>query len=470
MVTVPEVPQAPSPSSAAQALIGRNRHSEWVRLGTLTQVRWVAIIGQTGTIIIAASVLGIQLDVWLCGLAVGLSALTNVLAMALFPASHRLPERQAMLLLMFDTAQMAFLVGITGGLNNPFALLILAPATITATALQSRSTAVVGALAVVLVTLIWRFHLPLIDVSGNEVRVPALFGLGQYLALVIGVVFLSLYARRVSSELHSMASALLATQMALAREQRLTALGGVVAAAAHELGTPLATIKLISSELAHDLTDAEARADARTIVEQADRCRDILRGMGQAGKDDALIRSAPLSDVLREAAEPHARRGKTLHLPAPPATGREPFIQRRPEVIHALRNVIQNATDFARGNVWIDANWSPERLELVISDDGPGYAPGVIGRIGDPFMRARQTGAEIARRPGYEGMGLGLFIAKTLLERSGARLSFANGADPFLTERERPDRSGAIVTISWARAVIEAQPSAPLGENPQVTA
>lgn len=456
-------------SAPAEPLDGRDRHSEWVRLGTLTLLRWIAIIGQTGTIIVATSVLGIRLDVWLCGVAVGLSALTNALAMTLFPASRRLSERETLFLLMFDTAQMAFLVGITGGLNNPFALLILAPATIAATALQSRATAVAGALAIALVTLIWQVHLPLIDADGTIIEVPRLFELGQYLALVIGVVFLSIYARRVAYELHSMASALMATQMALAREQRLTALGGVVAAAAHELGTPLATIKLISNELAQDLPDPEARADARTIVEQADRCRDILRSMGRAGKDDALIRSAPLSDVVREAAEPHLRRGKTLHLPAAPETGREPFVQRRPEVIHALRNVIQNATDFARGNVWIDANWTADQLELVISDDGPGFSSGVIGRIGDPFMRGRQTEAELARRPGYEGMGLGLFIAKTLLERSGAQLSFANGTDPFLTESERPVRSGAIVTISWPRAAIEAQAAAALGENPQVT-
>lgn len=183
-----------------------------------------------------------------------------------------------------------------------------------------------------------------------------------------------------------------------------------------------------------------------------------------------MVRAAPLSDVLREAAEPHAHRGKALHLPAPPPTGREPFIQRRPEIIHALRNVIQNATDFAQGNVWIDAFWTADHLTLVISDDGPGFSSGVIGRIGDPFMRGRQTEAELSRRPGYDGMGLGLFIAKTLLERSGAELSFANGADPFLTESERPVRSGAIVTISWLRSVIEVQEFTPLGENPQVTA
>ena len=466
------VPQPPPPATMAPQLLGdmRETHSDWVRLGTLTLLRWIAIVGQTGTIVVATWILGIQLDVWLCGLAVGLSALTNALAMTLFPASRRLSEQETLLLLIFDTAQLAFLIGITGGLNNPFALMILAPATITATALRGRSTAVVGTLAVALVTLVWQVHLPLVAADGTLIQVPPLFGFGQYLALVIGIVFLSHYARRVASELHSMASALMATQMALAREQRLTVLGGVVAAAAHELGTPLATIKLISSEMAQDLADPEAREDARTIVEQADRCRDILRGMGQAGKDDAMVRAAPLSDVLREAAEPHAQRGKVLHMPAPLATGREPFVQRRPEIIHALRNVIQNATDFARGNVWIDAEWTADQLRLTISDDGPGFPSGVIGRIGDPFMRGRQSDAEASRRPGYDGMGLGLFIAKTLLERSGAQMSFANGGDPFLSESERPVRSGAIVTIRWPRHAIEVEHFVPLGENPQVTA
>src|SRR5690606_20458669 len=143
---------------------------------------------------------------------------------------------------------------------------------------------------------------------------PQLFTFGCGAAIVVGIVFLGLYARRVARESRALSDALLATQMALAREQKLTDLGGVVAAAAHELGTPLATIKLVSKELLDELEDRpDLLEDVTLIREQADRCRDILRGMGRAGKDDLQLRQAPLEQVLREAAEPHANRGKTLH-------------------------------------------------------------------------------------------------------------------------------------------------------------
>jgi len=256
-----------------------------------------------------------------------------------------------------------------------------------------------------------------------------------------------------------MSDALQATQMALSREQRLTDLGGVVAAAAHELGTPLATIKLASAELVDELEDRPDLADdARLIRDQADRCRDILRSMGRAGKDDLHLHQAPLSAVIEEAAEPHRDRGRLmlfdLH-PVDDGTEAHPAILRRPEIIHGLRNLIQNAVDFAKQTVWIEATWNDDRISVRIMDDGPGFPQQLLGRIGDPFMRVRRDGESRSQRPEYEGMGLGLFIAKTLLERTGAELSFANGHDPFLTPAEHPGRSGAIIEVSWPRDRID---------------
>jgi two-component system sensor histidine kinase RegB len=271
-----------------------------------------------------------------------------------------------------------------------------------------------------------------------------------------------------------MSDALLATQMALVREQKLTDLGGVVAAAAHELGTPLATIKLVSSELAAELDDPDLREDACLIRDQADRCRDILRSMGRAGKDDKHMQFAPLDTVIREAAEPHSMRGKDIHYSVAPARGGEteqPIVKRQPEVIHGLRNLVQNGVDFAERNLWIDAHWTRETLSITIADDGPGYPPQVIGRLGDPFLRRRRSDEDTAKRPEYEGMGLGLFIAKTLLERSGADVRFSNGGDPFLTADESPARSGAMVTVTWPRAALspgaEGRPGA-LGQNQRI--
>ncbi len=450
--------------------------SAWVRLRTLIVLRWLAIAGQITTIFVATQVLRLDLQIGLLYLAVGASVIANVISIFVYPENKRLAESEAMLTLLFDISQLAFLLYLTGGLNNPFALLILAPVTVSAATLRLRSTVFLGLCAVALISVVAVVNLPLVTAEGFILRMPDILVFGFWLAIVIGVAFLGAYAYRITGESHSMNEALLATQMALAREQKLTDLGGVVAAAAHELGTPLATIKLVSSELAEELDDPVLREDAILIRDQADRCRDILRSMGRAGKDDLHLRTAPLGAVVREAADPHAERGKSLHFDISPGSGgdpRQPAIRRRPEIIHGIRNLVQNAVDFAEANVWIDVHWTDEVILVRIIDDGVGFPQQVMGRIGDPFVRRRKSTQEVARRPGYEGMGLGLFIAKTLLERTGAELSFANGSDPFMAPEDRPVRSGAIVEVLWPReslALPEEAESTGLGENRQIIA
>lgn len=444
-----------------------------VRLRTLILVRWMAIAGQVAAILVASQAYGLQLPLGLCALAVGLSVLANLLLVGLFPENRRLSETEAFLTLLFDLSQLAFLLFLTGGLTNPFAILVLAPVTISASMLRLRSTLLLGALAILVVSAAVFWYLPLRFADGSELVIPRLFAFGFWLSIVIGILFLGLYSRRVATEMRSMSEALLATQMALAREQKLTDLAGVVAAAAHELGTPLATIKLVSAELIDELVgQPELQDDARLIREQADRCRDILRDMGRAGKDDLHLRQAPLSAVLREAAEPHLARGKQVDFsfaPVQDGTDAQPSILRRPEIIHGLRNLVQNAVDFARSTVWIEGEWTSRRIIIRITDDGEGFPPSVIGRIGDPFVRARRPDPEVEKRPGYEGMGLGLFIAKTLLERSGAELSFANGTDPFLAPEDRPERCGAVVEAVWnATDLVPTPSSGGLGANTRI--
>jgi two-component system sensor histidine kinase RegB len=453
-------------------LTGRTR-ANWIRLRTMIFLRWFAIGGQLAAITVAQTVYELQLELGLCYLAIGASVIANLVAAFIFPENKRLTEFENLWMIMFDLIQIAFLLYLTGGLNNPFALLLLGPVTISATALSLRSTIVLCTTAIVLVSLLAIIHLPLTTQSGEVLRMPNLFVFGQWTALIIAIVFTSAYSRRVTSEVHSMGDALAATQMALAREQKLTDLGGVVAAAAHELGTPLATIKLTSSELLNDLKDQPDLAeDAALIRDQADRCKDILRDMGRAGKEDLHLRQAPLEAVVEEAAEPHMTRGKRVILAqtADPSLRKEqPAIMRKPEVIHGLRNLIQNAVDFAIDTVWLEMSWSDTEISLRIMDDGPGFPPHMLGRIGDPFVRLRSTSQTHADRPEYEGMGLGLFIAKTLLERSGAKLRFANGPE----EGQKTLRYGAIVEVVWQRNAIDAlgpEEGRGLGLNQPLTA
>jgi two-component system sensor histidine kinase RegB len=448
------------------------KRSNWVRVRTLAQLRWYAVAGQIGAVLVATYIYHLSLEVGLIAMVIGLPVLMNIVFYFVYPESRRLSEREADLMIGFDLAQLGVLLYLTGGLNNPFALLMLAPVTVASTILPLRSTLILGAIALGIVTLLWFVSFPIMTASGESLILPDLFVFGFWVALVIGVVFIGIYARQVTQETLSMSEALVATQMALAREQKLTDLGGVVAAAAHELGTPLATIKLVSSELIDELGDQdELREDAILIREQADRCRDILRSMGRAGKEDLLMRQAPIETVVREASEPHLGRGKIVKfetIPPKNDESRQPDIFRRPEIIHGIRNFIQNAVDFAQNAVLVEISWTDDTISLRISDDGPGFPNSVLGRIGEPFVRRRRSQEGRVRRPGYEGMGLGLFIAKTLLERSGATLNFANGSARAVSGH----RGGAIVTVKWPRASVEARAETSrgaLGDNTLIT-
>ncbi|MEM9792627.1 MAG: ActS/PrrB/RegB family redox-sensitive histidine kinase [Pseudomonadota bacterium] len=448
--------------------------TNWVRLRTLIYLRWLAVLGQTTAIILATQYLDIQLRLDLCILLIGLSASFNVAATLIHPENKRLTQRDATLTLLFDITQLSALLYLTGGLTNPFAALILAQTIIAATVLTAGATILLGSVSLILIGTLSIYYIPLRTNAGTMLEMPQILITGSWAALSISIIFLGVYARRVSTETFLMSEALTATQLALEREQKLTALGGVVAAAAHELGTPLATIMLASTELADELEDRpELRDDLTLIREQTARCRDILAQMGRSGKDDVHMRYAPFSTVITEAAQPHRDRGKTVILRVrgvetkigPPD---QPLISRRSEVIHGVRNLIQNAVDFAVSTVWVDLDWTDERLQLRVGDDGRGYPSELLGRIGDPFLRRRAAAMGFdSDRPNYVGMGLGLFISKTLLERTGARLTFANGLRGRGV-RAAAAPSGAIVEVVWARSDIEVPPTVTrgaLGEN-----
>ncbi|MHA3978148.1 sensor histidine kinase RegB [Halovulum sp. GXIMD14794] len=447
--------------------------TNWVRMRTLIYLRWLAVAGQTTAVIVATWYLDIALPLDLCVMLIGLSAAFNIITTLLNPKNQRLNQRAALLTLLYDLGQLTALLYLTGGIANPFATLILAQTIIAATVLTLDATVILGAFSLAAVAFLSVFHLPLTLADGQVLAVPPLLLVGSWAALSLSIMFIGVYARLVSTETFSMSEALTATQLALEREQKLTALGGLVAAAAHELGTPLATIMLVSSELRDELDDRpELAEDVALIRAQAERCRDILASMGRSGKEDVHLRHAPFSAVVEEAAEPHLSRGKHIVFRVagnPEIPAEQPEISRRSEVIHGVRNLVQNAVDFARDTVWIDLDWTEATLTLRVGDDGRGYPPELISRIGDPFLRRRGgRGSRDPERPDYAGMGLGLFIAKTLLERTGARLTFANGVHGADLAPERAQPSGAIVEVVWPREDLEVSRSearAALGDN-----
>ncbi|WP_185804485.1 sensor histidine kinase RegB [Pontivivens nitratireducens] len=455
--------------------------NDWLRLRTVLGLRWAAIGGQFMAVLFAQFALGIDLPLALCLAVVLLSVAVNLGGAIVLPENKRLSAEYIAGILLFDLFQLALMLHLTGGLTNPFVVLIVGPVVIAATALPVRQTTFLGGVAIALTSLLMFWYRPLTVAGVQAFDLPDIYIFGMWLAMSIFTLFFGIYAVKVTGDNAAMSEALVATQMALSREQRLSSLGGVVAAAAHELGTPLATIKLAAGELAEDLAllpdaDPQLVEDAHLIREQADRCRVILADMGRAGKDDLHLHYVPLEALIEEAAEPHVNRGKQVivRLDGQTDTSRvigQPGTVRTPEVVHGLRNLIQNAVDFAHSTVWIDATWDLERLRIAIGDDGPGYPEDIIGRLGDPFLARRRRRNPL--RPGYEGMGLGLFIAKTLLERSGAVLTFTNATEPGRRRAEVGSATfarapGALVDVVWPRDMIAplTDPSrAALGQN-----
>ncbi|MFQ5970878.1 MAG: ActS/PrrB/RegB family redox-sensitive histidine kinase [Alphaproteobacteria bacterium] len=416
-----------------------------VGLRPLTLIRWVAIAGQATALLVVHYGLGFDLPIVPAFAVVGASVALNVLIAVRRPARGRLKETEAALHLAFDVLQLAVLLYLTGGLTNPFALLIVAPVTVSATLLSRRSTIALCGLAIGCATVLAVWHQPLpLEQVGFEP--PPLLVAGTWTAVVIGTVFLAVYTGSVSEERRRMHDALSATQLALAREQRLSSLGALAAATAHELGSPLATIAVTANELAKEIPSGTPLADDVTILRsESERCREILAELGQrseaSGDDPYSV--LPLSVLVETAAEPHRQEGAELKLRFTPLDdSAEPVVRRSPELMHGLGNIIQNAVQFSRRDVTVTTGWNDRMVTLAVRDDGPGFPPAVLDRIGEPYVSSRQ------RVDGH--LGLGIFIAQTLLEQTGAGLSFGNGR-----------KGGAEVAVFWPRDRLEARGSTP---------
>lgn len=415
-----------------------------VRLRTLVAIRWVALAGQAAALLVVYYGLLFPLPLLPTLLCVFTSAAFNLWVQR-GRGRMWLGDRDAALTLAYDLVQLGGLLYLTGGLNNPFSVLILAPVTVSATLLSRRSTLWLTALAVGIVSLLAVVHEPLPWPDPNF-RIEPIYVFAAWVALVLAAVFIAAYVWSVAEEARRMSDALAATQMVLDREHRLSALGTLAAAAAHELGTPLGTIAVAAKELSHDAPKGSALAeDAALILSQSERCRDILARLARrpdmAGPDDSFMHR-PLSLIVAAAAEPHraAAPAVALEIRNFGDPGSEPRLEDRPALLHGLGNLIQNALQFATQRVSVDVVWDSKEVALTIRDDGPGFPPEILDQLGDPYLSLREEEAE-----GKVHMGLGVFIAETLLQRTGAGLRFTN-----------PSGGGAEVAIRWKRATLEA--------------
>jgi two-component system, sensor histidine kinase RegB len=421
-----------------------------VRLDTILRLRWLAALGQLAAIFIVAQGLEFDLPVIPCVAIIGFSALVNLALQVAFNPMQRLEPVYAAALLALNIVELAALLFFTGGLQNPFSFLFLAPVLISATALPIRLTIGLGCLAVACASVLVFFHLPLPWDADDPLVLPPIYLFGVWLSILVAIGVTSLYSFQVTEEARKLSDALAATELVLAREQHLTQLDGLAAAAAHELGTPLSTIFLITRELAHTVKDPQFAGDLKTLREQAQRCRDILGKITQLSSSGAPFDRMKLSTLIEELVAPHRDFGIAIKVRLAVAATREPVGARNPAILYGVGNILENAVDFANQAVEVNAWWNADTVEIVISDDGPGIAPDMLNRIGEPYLSRRRAADEA--QDGRSGLGLGVFIARTLLERTGAKVTFTN--------RIFPDH-GAVVQIVWPRAAFEAGETAP---------
>lgn len=425
------------PSASGKTTGGKTTAAKGrVRLRTLVVIRWVAIIGQLAAILFLRYGLDYPLPILAALLVVGASALLNVAVQIRYPTSKRLTDGRAALYLTYDSVQLAALLYLTGGLNNPFSILFMVPVTVSATILSLRSTVCIGVVVLALVSVLAVVHMPL-PWAEPGLELPRLYVFGLWAAVVMGVIFISVYVSRVAAEARRLSDALTETQFSLTREQKVSALGGLAAATAHELGTPLSTIATVAKEIVLEAPpDTVLAEDAALISREVRRCREILGGLAQRPETEPRAHDPrDLATLVREAAAPHWRDGVKVEFHMPEGGG-QPALRHSLELVRGLGNFVQNAVDFAQSKVIIRAEVGAFEIQVQVSDDGPGFPSEILKALGEPYVSARANG---------EGLGLGVFISMTLLERTGAAVQFAN-----------QPQGGAMVRVTWPRQALDA--------------
>lgn len=416
-----------------------------LRRYTLVLLRWGAILGQSATLLIVHQLLGFDLLVIPCAGVIAAAIAVNLGVTLFLPLDRRVSDAEATAQLGFDMVQLGLLLYFTGGIENPFAILFLAPVVTAATTLSKSVLSVVAGLAMAMAVPLLFWHQPMPWTEGADFQLPAVYSAGILAGIIVGTVFTSIYAWRSAKESQKMGAALFATEQMLAQEHKLSALGSLAAAAAHELGTPLATITVTAKEMRRELPEGPLAEDAELVLSQAQRCRSILEQLAVRGdRPDIIHETLTLEDWLEEAAEAYIDRGADIVIEVDERDHRIPLsIRRQPELLYAMKNFTENAVDFARSKVIMSAAASAHEVRVTIDDDGPGFDPLIRARLGQPYVTSR------AKTGSAGGLGLGVFIAATLVERTQGRVYF-----------ETSPMGGARIRCVWPlRALAAISPS-----------
>ncbi len=402
---------------------------------TLVYLRWIAITGQFLTISFVYFYLNLDLPILWTFLVIGVGFLTNIYLQ--FRIKFReVKDFYAGLFLLYDLIQLTLLLYLTGGISNPFSILIIIPTIISSTFLSMGTTLVLGIITLVCSFFLTIFHYPLPGIHEGSLTFPKLYLTGYFAAIIIGLTFLSYFGIRFAGENKRRSEAIQKLQQVIAKEYELESLGGQAAAAAHSLGTPLATISVAASELKKEIgKNKEFSKDIDLIVSQTKRCGEILKKISKKQiKDDLFLKKINLESLLDEIIDNFKETSSKKIILLTKNDKNKVNFKRTPELVYGLRNFIGNAVKFSKRNVEIEITSDKEKVTILIKDDGPGFPDDIIEILGEPYIKSKSLEVK-----SNSGTGLGTFLGKTLLERQLANLSFLN--DSVL--------GGALVNITW---------------------
>ena len=390
-----------------------------ILLGNLIKIRWIAIFGQILAICFVFYFINIQIPFFETLIIIFLSVALNFYSYFEERKNKSISNIKAFSFLLFDTLQLGFLLFLTGGIINPFSILILAPVITSASYLPALMTVVLSTISIVIIIILNFYFIPL-DL-GEEFYLPEIYSFGLVASLIITVIFIAIYAYLFASSSRKISNALSISKLQILNQKKITEVGSLSAAAAHELGTPLNTIFLILNDLLKEkklIDDKNIAKDILLLKSQAERCREILQRFSKnpLKLKDNFLEKVKITDLIKINFEKF-NKNKILIIKKIKLDD-EPEIIFKDEIMYALGNIIQNAIFYSKKNVTAELNYNNSQVRIFIKDDGNGFSKDIIDKLGEPYISKNK-----------QGMGLGIFIAKNLIENMGGKINFFNSKD-----------------------------------------
>ena len=413
-----------------------NSKSSHLNKTTYVNLRWIGIIGQFVTINSVAFIFKFEFNFILANTIVFLGVLTNIYLIYFFK-KNQLQEKISLIFLIIDILQLSFLLYLTGGTINPFSIFLIIPSIFASNSLSIKTNILLIFLTISSILILTFFHHEL-PYPLNEYIFSKYYYYSIPLALIIALIFLSFFALTFGNESKVRKDALDKIQEVISKEHELVSLGGQAAAAAHSLGTPLSTIKIISQDLLNNFkNNKDLKKDIELLVSQVDRCNDILKrlSLNPSVEDDFIDRNLSLNDYIKDIVNSFKEISDKKFVINTEQDYNSFEISKSIEIVYGIRNFIGNANKFAKKNVYITITSDSQKSSLSIEDDGSGIPKDILAKIGEPYIKSLKS-----KNKSRSGLGLGIFIGKTLLEKNKAKLLIRNSET----------RGGAEIKIEWS--------------------